>query len=67
MWVFILKQLDYNWIMYELNFDFSKQEEAKYKWGISSYGWKYCADVKCNYSQLLSDVNGKKFPYYSQL
>ena len=62
---FILKQLDYNWIMYQLNFDFSKPEEAKYKWGISSCG----LILRWRKMQLLnySDVNEKKFPYYSQL
>ena len=37
-----------------IKFWFSKPEEAKYKWGISSCVGRYCADVKCNYSFTLT-------------
>ena len=47
--------------MYQLNFDYSKREEAKYKWGIPSCRCGYCADVKCNYSITLTWTEKKNF------
>ena len=60
MWVFILKQLDYNWIMYQLNFDFPSRKKPSISEEFLHVG-RYCADVKCNYSITLTWTK-KSFP-----